>query len=388
MKATLKASAAGAGTTAQPGSRGRAAAGLRELGFDDYGELRRLHQRNGLPIRPEAEWRAAWIGNPAYEARRERWKIGWGLTDAGGALVGAIGNLPVEYRLGGEPLLAGAAFAWVVDAAYRGHALRLLAELMRQDVDFVVSTTVTAQSEGAMRAFGWQRVPAGRWDRSELWVTNCAGFARAAVSRRAGAWARWMAYPVAAALRCVEALGGRRGGAEPGCGLEIGRTFDERWDGFWERLQKEKRGVLLAVRTRETLQWHFRRSLAQGGLRVVASAGRTGLEAYAVFDRQDQPACGLRRLRLADWQALAGAESKLDAVWAWMLRRSKEEGIDVVEVSGGWLSALAGGHLAPRFTRRMPAWSYYYCATRPPMRAVMANAASWAPSSYDGDASI
>lgn len=388
MDTTVNLPAEGTGPSGRPRQGCRAAAALRELRFEDYGELRSLHERNGLSIRPEAEWREAWAGNPAFEKRRERWAIGWGLTDAAGAIVGAIGNLPVEYRLEGAPLLAAAAFAWVVDAGFRGHSLRLLLELMRQPVDFVFSTTVTPQSEAALRALGWLRVPAGQWNRAEFWVTNCAGFARAALLRRPGFSRTWISYPVSCALHWVEAVSRRSGWAKPGVGLEVCHRFDERWDALWERMQVERPGVLLAVRSRQALEWHFRRALARGELTVVASRGGSGLDAYAVFDRQDQPTCGLRRLRLVDWQALAGAEERLHAVLGWMLQRSRDEGIDVLEVSGGWLPSLKAAGLGPRFARRLPSWSYYFRAAAPQMSTLLMTPAVWTPSSYDGDASI
>lgn len=388
MKAALNATSMETGPAGRPASRTRLAADVRELRFEDYDELQRLHPRNGLPVRSPEEWRQTWIGNPAYEARREHWPIGWVLTGTDGAIVGAIGNLPVEYRLGGQPLLAAASSSWVVDPGFRGHSLRLLVEFMRQRVDFVLSTTVTPQSEAALRALGWRKAPVGRWDRSEFWITNRTGFAHAALRRHSGPVRRWMAYPILAVLSCLDALGaggGRRGLGER---FETGQAFDERWDGLWERLQEEKRDVLLAVRSRASLAWHFRRALARGELTVVSSPGRHGLDAYAVFDRQDQPSCGLKRLRLVDWQAVEGGEGNLPAMLGWMLHRCREERIDVLEVSGGWLPPLLGASLGPRFARWMPAWSYYYRTTPPQAGAHFSDPAVWAPSSYDGDTSI
>jgi hypothetical protein len=56
--------------------------------------------------------------------------------------------------------------------------------------------------------------------------------------------------------------------------------FDERFDEFWAELESQNPGVLLSTRTRQTLEWHFRRILLKCGavisVRSDHAAARTG----------------------------------------------------------------------------------------------------------------
>ena len=61
---------------------------LREAAFDDYSQIAALQVRNGLNIRPYADWVAQWRGNPVYE--ESRGPIGWVLETAEREIVGQI----------------------------------------------------------------------------------------------------------------------------------------------------------------------------------------------------------------------------------------------------------------------------------------------------------
>src|SRR6202453_5525572 len=80
--------------------------------------------------------------------------------------------------------------------------------------------------------------------------------------------------------------------------------FDDRFDAFWEALRRNKHNVLLAVRSREVLQWHFKAALDQNAAWIYAIESNSGMGAYAVFLSDDYPELGLTRVRLADFQCL------------------------------------------------------------------------------------
>ena len=79
--------------------------------------------------------------------------------------------------------------------------------------------------------------------------------------------------------------------------------LDDRFDSFWEAFRKENAQLLLAVRTREVLEWHFKYARLKDRLWVYTIPGDAGLVAYSIFCRQDNPKFGLKRMRLIDFQA-------------------------------------------------------------------------------------
>jgi hypothetical protein len=157
---------------------------------------------------------------------------------------------------------------------------------------------------------------------------------------------------------------------------------------FWEELKRQKRNVLLAVRTRETLAWHFRRALLKDTVWILVASHGARITGYAICDRQDNAALGLKRVRLVDFQALDGSEDVLRSALGWVLRRCRVEGIHLLEVTGCWLNRPCGPRVRVPYSRLMPSWAYYYKANDKDLREALKDPAVWAPSSFDGDASL
>ena len=123
-------------------------------------------------------------------------------------------------------------------------------------------------------------------------------------------------YPVSTALFCWDKF---RDSTPRTTGstseIRLCSEFDGRFDDFWEELKFQKNNALLAVRTRDTLEWHFRNSLSRRSIWILTTSKGSRLVAYAIFDRPDNLALGLKRVRLVDFQALNGSEKELGAVW-------------------------------------------------------------------------
>ncbi len=361
---------------------------VREALFDDYDRIAAVHKRNGLKVRPCEDWMAFWKRNPAYRRLEGRWPIGWVLETSEGEVVGSIANLPLEYRLGGKDLIAAASCGWAVDPPYRGSALQLLGSFMSQpDVDFLISTTVNNRSEPAYRAFGWSRAPVGQWNRTEFWVTNYPGFLEVALRTKHVPLPGAMSYPLAPVLMLRDRFRDssiRNGKPEPR--IDLCPAFDGRYEEFWEALQREKPDVLLAVRSRETLAWHFRNAIRRGNLFIVTASARSRMLAYALFERLDNPASGLQRVRLMDFQGLKGSDGALESLLRWMREKCRQEGIHILETMGGWLNGRHFPRVAAPYGRMLPSWAYYYRPSR--AREIIEDPAVWAPSSFDGDASL
>src|SRR4029077_215146 len=122
------------------------------------------------------------------------------------------------------------------------------------------------------------------------------------------------------------------------------------------QLRMENPDLLLAVRSQETLQWHFRPALAQGNAWILAACQGGHLVSYAVFDRQDSPHLALKRLRVADFQALRGFENTLSPALGWMLQRCRETGLHVAENVGCWLKRLEGSAVGRPRQRKLQSW--------------------------------
>jgi len=171
--------------------------------------------------------------------------------------------------------------------------------------------------------------------------------------------------------------------AEIGWSTDFGDRFDE----FWSELQHQGCQVLLADRSRETLAWHFRIGLARRSVWILTATRRSRLVAYGVFDRLDHQKLGFTRIRFVDFQALRGEEELLRVFLASALERCRKERIDMLEITGGWLRRESLPAIAPPHGRALGSWTYYYKPSEE-FRAALTGPAAWAPTSYDGDASL
>ena len=166
--------------------------------------------------------------------------------------------------------------------------------------------------------------------------------------------------------------------------------FDDRFDAFWKALQKKKSDLLLAVRTREVLEWHFKFALLQNAAWIYTVEGDSGLSAYAVFVRQDNPEAGLTRVRLADFQCLdeAAAPALLTAMLRAAIDRCRQESVHMLELIGLSPALEAEVARASPHRRQLPNWLYFYKVNDPSLGEKLKSAAVWEPSLFDGDSSL
>ena len=312
--------------------------------------------------------------------------VGWVLEDRDGNIRGYLGNVPLAYEFRGRPVRAATPFSWVVDPGYRFHSLDLQHRFVSQkNVDLFVYTTPNAVTEKLLRAFSFSRVTAGRWDTAGFWITGYRGFARSVL--RAVSLPSGFSYPLSAGLFLADVLKPAttdRSGEE----FEPCAEFDPRFDEFWKELSRENQQHLLAVRDRATLAWHFRSAIARTHVWILGASRGKRIVAYAIFDRQDNPALGLKRVRFTDFQALRGFEQLLRPALNWMLEKCRQEGIHAVENVGCWLDRFRVSGAAPPHHRRLQSWQFYYQTRDQELSRHLQDPEVWVPSSFDGDASI
>ena len=357
--------------------------------LSDHPQIVGLESRYGLGTRSYEAWSHLWLANPAYRAR-PGWPIGWVVQDTDGRVVASLGNLPLDYTLEGKRILACSGRGLVAEPAYRSACLMLLDRLINQSsTELYLNNTVGPEAIASFQLFECPRVPLGVWDQAAFWVTNYRAFF-AAVARpvvRGAAGPLSYALSAAAYLRDrLRATALREGDVE----VQACTAFDDRFDDFWDSLKERFPRLLLAVRTRETLEWHFKYALLKNRLWIATISDASRLAAYAVFEKKDPGGAlmGLRRMRLVDFQSLDGGAALLSPILSWALRRCRQEGIHLLENVGRWLESGELVHFAAPYRRRLPTWTYFYRASSPGLARSLADGRSWAPSLYDGDATL
>jgi hypothetical protein len=71
-----------------------------------------------------------------------------------------------------------------------------------------------------------------------------------------------------------------------------------------------------------------------------------------------------------------------------MLQKCRAGDVHVLEVMGEWLQRAGLPRIQPPFQRTLSSWTFYYKAADAQLAELLASPSAWAPSSYDGDASL
>jgi hypothetical protein len=359
---------------------------FREARFEDYAGIATLEHSQGLTSKPFDEWRRMWTGNPSYEQLGQRWPIGWVLTE-GDRIAGCLSNIPLSYTFHGQPLLVAAGRGWAVEEQYRSYSPLLMDEYFNQaNVDIFLNNTVNSKAAKAFDTFGSSRVPLGDWESAVFAVVRHRGFAESALRIKDIPQSRLLSYPAGLALWVKDRMAAKRL-PQSNVNVTFARDFDDRFDAFW-RQTCQRNSKLLAVRSRDVLEWRFGAGLERGDIWVLTIGSKDSLEAYAIFQRRDEPQYSLKRMRMVDFQA----HEKHDEYCGALIQRAYEEchvqGIHVLEQVGCRLAQTRVFEQAATYRRKLPSWSFYYLAKNAELAGHLSRPDAWATSSYDGDASL
>src|SRR5262245_777490 len=363
---------------------------LRAARLEDYWQIAALESRYGLGILADKsyeKWAHLWQGNPAYRERQSDWNIGWVLEAQDGQIVGSMGNIPLHYEFGGKRILAASGRGWVVEPAYRSASLLLLDRVINQGgIDLYLNNTVGSASLAGVEFFQCERVPVGLWDESVGWITTYASFFASVLATKKYPLAKHLSYPVSASFFLKDRL--KRSAVREG-DVEVRSCarFDDRFDAFWMDLKTKKPQSLLAARTGEALEWHFKYALLNKRLWIATVVDGSRLAAYAIFERNDNLRLGLRRMRLVDFQSLEEGANLLSPMLAWALRKCTAEGIHTLDNIGRYLDERGFIETAS-YRRKLPAWTFFYRVSDPTLAANLRESRAWDPSLFDGDASL
>jgi hypothetical protein len=361
---------------------------VREASGNDYSAIVALESRYALQTKSYDEWTHLWDANPVYQEIGAEWQRGWVLETRDDRVVGYLGNIPLPYEVDGKPVVAMASHAWVVDAPFRNYSILLLERCFRQEnVDLFLNTSSNRQSSGILALYS-SRVPVGAWDQSIFWITNYDGFATGWLSMKGAPALGLLSYVLSRALVMRDLANGSPGSLDRGVNVEFLDSFDERFDLFWTALRKQLHYCLLAVRTREVLQWHFKYALLKQQVWIVAILRGTEILAYSIFFRQDNAEYGLTRMRLVDFQCLNGNIGLLLSMLHCVVDRCRKEKIHMLECVGitPELKEVVAS-LRP-YQRSLPSWLYYYKVANQNLTSRLTSSRVWIPSCFDGDLSL
>ncbi len=362
---------------------------IREAGFEDYDQITALQIAYQRPARSYEEWEHVWAHNPAYLSAGSAWPKGWVVERADGTIVGYLGNIPLFYELAGQRLLTAVAHAWVVDANYRPYSLALLDLYFSQkNVDLFLNATVGPAGRDSFNVSQSPRVPVGDWERSVFSITNRQGFLAAWLGEKARPFIKPLRFGLAGALAVVQAFSLPTVPTNGvGHAFRLCKNIDSRFDDFWKCLRKNNPSLLLAVRNREALEWHFKFPLRRDQVWIL-TAGTDAITAYAIFLRYDSPAAGLTRMRLIDFQSLDGGTALLAPMLKWAIERCRREGIHMIENIGFHPKKMKIiSQLCP-YGRKLPCWMYFYITPHQGLAEKLADPNAWDPSQFDSDASL
>lgn len=363
---------------------------VREASFDDYSQIAALQSKYGLETKNYEEWKHLWSNNPAYIEYQANLPIGWVLEGNHKNICGYLGNIPLFYEFERRILLASVAHSWVVDSQYRSYALLLLDRYFSQTiVDLFLNATVGPAAAESFAVFQSVPVPAGAWDRSVFWITNHAGFLAGSLRMKGFPLATFLGHLLSVASFVKQGLSKPTLPHDPaGIELQLCTQIDNRFDIFWDALRERNSRVLLGVRNREVLEWHFKYALQNNKAWIVTAGKGSDINAYGIFIRYDNPKVGLKRMRLVDFQALDGNTTFLLPMLSWAMERCRRDKIHMLESIGFRPEKQNIISKVARYERKLPSWLYYYRARDNHLAQSLTNPDVWDPCQFDGDASL
>lgn len=369
---------------------------LRAVTVDDAVQVTSFLTALGLvmPDGPDAviaHWRALWVDNPAMASHAPDVALGWVLEDDG-AIKGFFGNIPQISWLGDRPVRISSARAWAIDPAYRTETPRLCAAFFGQkDIDVVLISSANPPAGKRCLAFGASPMPQPGYADIQYWIVDAPGFLTAAFRKkgRGKVMARLLGMLGAVPLDFTMRIKGRRPyGALNHVSVVPLDGIDDSFDGLWARKRAQLPATLLASRDAATLRWYFGLGAGRATTRVLRYDRDGALNGYAVLVREDAPAVGLKRLKIADL-FVDGDDAKVtQALLAAAYEYAISQRCHVLEVIG--LAAAMRAHLMKTkpFSRTMATFPFFFKALNADLTPVLADADGWAVTAYDGDTAL
>jgi hypothetical protein len=356
---------------------------LRVATLDDAVAATRLLSSVGL-VMPQgdaaavAHWSRLWRDNPALAHDGADPLPGW-VLEADGRMVGFFGNYGQVYWQGERKLKVAIASQWGVEKPHRA-ATQMVSDayFAQPHADMILVTTGIKATGRLFDRYGGTPVPQAGLDRVGFWVTSASGFG-AATLRKKG----WKGAGLAGKLAWLAAGPVRLTWPKaPRQEVEVTAeaTFGPRFDALFAAMRRDRPNRLFADRGALSLAWHTAPHAARDGLRVLSIGSGDVLRAYALMVRDDAPAIGLARWRLADMLAVGDDPALVADLLGAAVRVAAKSGGHVLEVGGMAAEVAAAVERAKPLYRPLPTWPCFFRMSdgqTPPE--------AWYLSAYDGD---
>jgi hypothetical protein len=365
---------------------------LREARLSDFRAVADLKRHWGLSADSMENWERLWRDNPAIGPLPR--PIGW-VLEADDRLVGYIGNIAQLYRYGGKTLTSVASHGLVVEPAFRGATLSLVAAFYRQEaVDLYLATTAIEAVGKIARAFKSDPLPQADYDTVLFWVLRPYSFGQSVMRKlqlgpvfsRLGAMFGSFAIKVDGIIRGRKPGRGSTGlTVSESCLSDIGNDFQR----LWEQKVSERPHRLLADRSPAALRWHFEIPGDRGTTCVLCCRKNGELLGYAVL-RNEPPneATGLRRSLLADILAKQDDPEVLRALLRGAYEQATRSGSHVLEVLGFPETVRKVCRQSHPYERKYPASPFYYKASDHTIHKLLSDGLLWYASPFDGDTTL
>ena len=367
---------------------------IREAQLSDFEGVGLLQKRQGLAVEwCESHWLFLWGENPVMQSL-VGWPIGWVLEE-NGRIVGYLGNIPLRYWHQGKPLLIAAARGYAVDPEFRGHSLKLIAAFFSQKMpNLLLNTTANQTTAVVFKMAGAEPIPYSDYDTAPFWIISGAGFLLATFKRLGlpsilTHFASFLIRPVLSIVLKIRGHGPRTS-LWPGQlavikASEMGYEFDE----LWQRRQLELPRVFMADRSAELLRWHFDHVGALTRQAQVLVARQEGfLLGYMILTREDSPAIGLKRYRVADLFVEGDSPEIIDALLGLAYTSAKKDGVHTLEWIGFPSRVRARFMATAPLVRKLPSLQFWFKALDSANIPKLECQKTWYANSFDGDASL
>jgi hypothetical protein len=376
----------------QPSALKVTPAKLREATFSDFEGIAKLKARSGIVADSPENWNRLWKANPALIEGGPTRPIGW-VLDAGGEIVGYIGNIPLQCRYGEKKLTAVATHGFCADPPYRGVAFSLASAFYRQkSIDFFVSSSAIEVSGKMAIAFKCAALPQPDYDTVLFWVLRPYSFSRILMQKL---YLKPVLQPIGSAIVAV-AVGADRfirrrrprftSSTLTVKGSNIDAIDEEIAELFASKLQERTR--FFADRSPEVLRWHFEIPGDRGSAQLLRCYANEKLKGYAVVRSDKDPRDGVRRSVIADLIASQDDPSVVRALWVAAYDYAKAVGSDILEVQGFPSQIREVSRAWRPYRRKYPACPYYYRATDPEVHKALSDPSAWYACPFDGDATL
>lgn len=391
IRARRNSSSAGESHSDARSSRSLAPAKVREARFSDFPAIAELKQRWGIAADSLENWERLWRRNPALALGTEEHPIGW-ILEAGGSIVGYLGNISLLYRYGDTTLTAVSSHGLVIEPSYRAAALSLAASFFGQRyVDLYLDTTATPAVGRIAKAFKADPLPQEEYETVLFWIVRPYAFAQVLMEklRFNPILERIGRVSASVVIRIDKLLRGRwpRQNSTDFAVSEIAvNQIGDDFQSLWVEKLSE-RPQLLADRRPAALRWHFEVPGDRGSARVLCCRKNENLIGYAVVRNDPQPN-GLQRSMIADMLVRQDDPEVVSALMIAAYRLAKREGSYSLEVLG-FPSSIRRVCLQWRpYLRKYPACPFYYKAADSALHTMLSEGTAWYASPFDGDTTL